>query len=456
MPNFDLEYRPHRLADVIGNQAVTRLLKKLIVEGRIADRSLMFGGPKGCGKTSLARIISKAIVCDNIKDGDPCGDCISCMSVASESSDSFEEFDAATQGTVDHMRHIVDGLEYGNLSGKPFVFIMDEAHRLSKQAQDALLKSVEDRRLVVILCTTEPHKIQGAIRSRVTEFPVTYPSESEMIVRMEHVCRSQAIQYEPGALNLIARSVNVCPRNCLTTIELLAPNITNDSVKSHFRYDSLESLVSILERIDSDSCSALNDLESLMSIESSTWVRDNIILAISSAIRVNVGAKATYPFESKFYASRGNKWADLARFLGSIDKPTPAVIETALISNMSSHVSVQSRDIVMPRIYTSTHVETHVPVVPASAPASAPVSILEVKDVPLSKPANSTLEIDGIKFTENENLTSLDSRIDVMSHAQPPLITKGPFAEVELDSSRVPIPDKEFARGFIQRFKKTH
>ena len=468
---LDLKYRPQRFSDVVGNAAVVRLLKKLSVEGRLAGRSMMFGGPKGCGKTSLARIVARAIVCDELDAGEPCGECHSCLSVISESADSFEEFDAATQGTVDHMRSIVDGLDYGNLSGKPFVFIMDEAHRLSKQAQDALLKSVEDRRLVVILCTTEPHKIQGAIRSRVTEFPVSAPSESEIVARMEHVCRSESVSFDAGALKLMARSLDFCPRACITTIELLSPSVTLDSVKGHFRYSSLECLASVLAAVDSAPASALESLDVLMAAEGPLWVRDHIVLAISSALRVSVGARPTFPVRHDFFASRGKRWADVARTLGSLDRPGPADIEYALISDCPfvapAAVSQQS---IAPSVSIAAPVLVAIPTAvpapmvapaPAPAPTPTPTPILVVpaplKTAPAPAPApapahNSEIEVEGIKFTHNECLTSLDSRIDIPRIAPVPVVHNS--SDVELDRSKIPISEKEFARGLVQRFQK--
>ena len=452
---LDLKYRPQRFSDVVGNAAVVRLLKKLSAEDRLAGRSMMFGGPKGCGKTSLARIVARAIVCDELDGGEPCGGCHSCLSVISESADSFEEFDAATQGTVDHMRSIVDGLDYGNLSGKPFVFIMDEAHRLSKQAQDALLKSVEDRRLVVILCTTEPHKIQGAIRSRVTEFPVSAPTEPEIVARMEYVCRSESVSFDLEALKLTARSLDFCPRACLTTIELLSPSVTLESVKSHFRYSSLESLASILARVDSSPSSALEDLDAVMAAEGPSWVRDHIILAVSSALRVSVGARPTFPAGHVFFASRGKRWAELARLLGALDRPSPADIESALIADcpmVSAHPSpVQAASPSGP--------PQAAPPPPQAAPPPPPQAISQP---PSPRPAlalapapapGAEIEVDGIKFTHNENLTSLDSKIDGGSRTPPVPAVSNP-SDVELDRSKIPISEKEFARGLVQRFQK--
>ena len=181
----------------------------------------MFGGSKGCGKTTMARIVARAIVCDNLNDGEPCDSCESCNSFTDESSVSFDEYDAATQGTVDRVRSLLSDLDFGSFDGKPRVVILDEAHRLSKGAQDALLKAMEDRRLVVILCTTEPRKIVDAIRSRVEEYPISPPSEDAVVALLRKVCKAEKILVDVDALLIVAKSLKNCPRECICALDTL-------------------------------------------------------------------------------------------------------------------------------------------------------------------------------------------------------------------------------------------
>lgn len=464
---FDLKYRPRRFADVIGNKAVVRLLLKLSSEGRLTDRSFMFGGPKGCGKTTLARIVARAIVCDSLQAGEPCSECPSCLSIITESADSFEEFDAATQGTVDRMRSIVQSLDYGNLSGRPLVVVLDEAQRLSKQGQDALLKSIEDRRLIVIFCTTEPHKIQGAIRNRVTEFPISEPPESESIELMEKVCKLESVSYDAAALQLIAKLTGSCPRSCMTSIDLMAPTVTVESVRSFFRHSGMESVASVLGRIDSNPVEALRELDTLMSAEGATWVRDTIVQAISSEMRVSVGARPTFPVPCRFFESRGRRWADLAHILGSMEKPTATGVDVALLTAcpilMTAPGPVQSAPAPpvhvpapvpapAPAPASSVHASAlaPAPAPPVHVPAPAPPAPLSPISIP---PPSKVVEVDGVKYTREESLTSLDSKIDrdPKRHASS---SPRETAEVGLNLSMAPISEKEFARGFVQRFKK--
>jgi len=466
---LDLKYRPRRFADIIGNSAVVQLLLSCSRKGTLASRSMMFGGPKGCGKTSLARIAARAIVCDDLRDGEPCNECNSCLAVISESAESFDEFDAATQGTVDRMRTIVSELEYGSLDSKPFVFILDEAHRLTKQAQDALLKSVEDRRLIVIMCTTEPHKLQGAIRSRVTEYPVVPPSMDQLVPYLGRVCSQEKIGFEPEALTLLAKGQDCCPRTCLTTIELLSTataHLDLQSVKSHLRFASSEALVSALAILDSNPAQALAVIDQLFSNEGPVWVRDNIVSAISSSMRVSVGAKPTYPVPTSFFQNRGAGWADLARQLGTIDKPHAADIEAALLSGLQV---IRSSPVVAP-VYVAPPPAPMTPPTPTQAPApvvatspapppkdqppAPPVAKVEApKEIPRIVPAE--IEVDGVVFSKIESLTSLDAKIERTTRGAPVPLTAVNGPAVELDKTRIPLSEKEFARGFSERYKKS-
>lgn len=468
---LDRKYRPQKFRDVVGNDGIVKLLLIRSRQGTLADRSMMFAGPKGCGKTSLARIVARAIVCESPEDGEPCNACGPCLSVTDGTSMSADEFDAATQGTVERIRSIIDDLEYGTVDGKPRVTVLDEAHRLSKAAQDALLKPVEERELVVILCTTEPHKVGEALRSRFEEYPVSPPPQDLMVKRLQAVCEAEGVAFELDALKAVVRHLGSCPRTCVASVGTMAAlgGATSDAVRQMFRYGSLEAVADVLSSIDSDPSASLDRLSGILMTEGPTWVRDHIVLAVASGYRESVGAKSTFPVPTKFFAIRGSRWTDLARSLSLLDRPTPADVESILLGSRgpvpASSVPPPPSPTPVPSAPPASNAPPAPPPSPAApsvAPTSAPQPRPSAPPKPAAKPAppkaehpvkSVSVEIDGVVFTSSEQLTTLDEKIERGSCGAPsPSATRA--GEVESDRSKTPISEKDFSRGFRQRFQK--
>lgn len=464
---LDLKYRPRKFSDLLGNKGIIELLVKRSIGGTLIDRSMMFGGPKGLGKTTMARIVAKAIACPNKENGEPCCECSLCQSVDDGTSESFDELDAATQGTVDRIRSIVQDLDLGTMDGNPRVVVFDEAQRLSKAAQDALLKPMEDRRVIVILCTTEPHSIKTAIRDRVEEYPVSPPSVEEITNRLQHICKIELIEYDREALDLIVMLNHSNPRTSITSLETIHTlgRITKDNVRQVFRFDSMEDIVKALSLIDSSPVEAFSIFDRLSSHESPTWIRDNIVAAISSALRVSVGAKPTYSIPTMFFPTRGRAWAELAASLSRIDRPDFAAVEAVLMASSPALETVVFDIPPPPPVAKIPSVKViHSPPLPVvEEPVQKIESQQEIVDklsknigsskkteTIIDKPENSkSLEVDGIKFTSTETLTSLDMKIKSSSPPESPVPVTD--ARVQCESGSKPIPPKEFARVFSER-----
>jgi DNA polymerase III subunit gamma/tau len=472
---LDLKYRPRRFADVLGNKGVVKLLLARSRAGTLAEQSMMFGGPKGCGKTSLARIVARAIVCTSLEDGEPCGTCQNCVAVLSETSPDVEELDAASQGTVDKVRTMVRDAEYGSLGGNSHIYLVDEAQRLSAQAQDAFLKAVEDRSFIVILCTTEPQKIKTPIRSRVEEYPVQAPPPEDLVARLAEVCAKESVEAAPEALQMIVKVSENCPRSsliALTSMASLGP-IGTGSVRDFFRFGSLESVVKVLGMLDESPRGAFQVLDELSRRESPAWIRDSIVSAISSALRVDVGARPTFPVHTgSFFQHRNRGWLLLARSLGNVDRPTMADVEAILFENCPAVNGAP----VLPASPTLPH-PVRVPEPPPEASPRADPPLVQLAPIatiptgpaqprytePQKKPEprpelpkapvpSKTLEIDGIKFSSMEELTSLDKKVE-KDLSPPPVLPSGASTPVELDKSHAPIPEKEFVRGLVSRVR---
>ena len=165
------QWRPATFSQVVGQKAVIETLRNQVVTNRIAH-AYLFCGSRGTGKTSTAKILAKAINCENPQDGDPCGECPNCLRVDNEESLDIIEIDAASNNGVDEMRDLRDTVKYPPQYGQYKVYIIDEVHMLSTSAFNALLKTLEEppAHIVFILATTEPQKLPATILSRCQRF----------------------------------------------------------------------------------------------------------------------------------------------------------------------------------------------------------------------------------------------------------------------------------------------
>lgn len=321
--------------------------------------------------------------------------------------------------------------------------------------------------MVVVLCTTEPHAIKSAIRDRVEEYPVSPAPMNALLGRLQYVCRNEHIQADDRSLEFIIELNNFNPRTCLTFLESvsLLGSVTVDSIKSVARFSSMEEIVQALSILDSNPAMALTVLDHVFSYESATWVRDNIVAAISSAVRESVGAKSTYPVPTSFFQTRGRAWATMASALSRIDRPDFAAIEATLLETVQSLTVIPiSPSPILPPPPISASVPTPAPVPSFTAPPPSPSSVSPTNaSIPEKAPAPSksppetsktqSLELDGVKFTRNESLTSLDERIQNSNPPPPPDDRPVIPAGVQLDKSH-PMSAKEFGHAFAQAYRQ--
>ena len=463
MTKWDLKYRPSRFSDVLGNEGVKKLLLTRSRQGSLADQSMMFGGPKGCGKTTMARIVARSILCGDLgEDGEPCGSCPSCVAIGDGVSDSVQELDAASQGTVDRIREMVHDADY---EGGVQVYILDEAQRLSKSAQDALLKAVEERLFIVILCTTEPHKIQGPIRDRVEEYPVYAPPQDALVSRMIYISNLEGLPYEPGALEAVASMNGNTPRSSYLSLGSLAAlgGATMESVRQFFRVESYDLVDKALGLLDSDPLAAFRHLDALSARESPTWIRDAIVQAVQAGLRSSVGARSSFPVPLTFWPARSRGWCNMAMSLGAIDRPNMADVEAVLLSDSPSIPVVAGGPVVVRLPVSATPPSHDDPSPKASSPPDPPPADPDPSPPeadaggetppPDPDPAPKEVEIDGVKFSADETLTSLDKKIGGSIGAPKPEGETAELVQVWLDKSRTPIPERQFVNGFLRTFK---
>lgn len=234
---WDILYRPRKYSDVLGQDGSVRLLKTRVSNGTAFDTSYIFAGGYGRGKTTLSRIHAMAMLCQDLdtRDPEPCGHCDNCKDVLNEQSQAFTERDAASNGSADAMRAIVEELPYVLANAPKRIYLIDEFQRTSAAAQDILLKPIEEKRLVVMLCTTEAEKIRGAIRSRCEEYTIKKVTREDIFPRMRMVLEEQGVQYVDDAVLIVIDRAEGHVRNVLNNLEMVAQlgPITVESVREY-------------------------------------------------------------------------------------------------------------------------------------------------------------------------------------------------------------------------------
>lgn len=214
------EWRPRSFSQVLGQPQVTRTLRRAVAAGKVAH-AYLFSGPRGTGKTSVARILARAVNCLSPEEGDPCGSCSPCREIASGASLDVLEMDAASHRGIDDVRELRERAYYLPVSLRRKVYILDEVHMLTPEAFNAVLKILEEppEHLLFILATTEPHKIPETILSRCQRFAFRRLSLGDMVSRMEEVLAREGVSAEREALESLAFHAEGGMRDALALLE---------------------------------------------------------------------------------------------------------------------------------------------------------------------------------------------------------------------------------------------
>jgi DNA polymerase III subunit gamma/tau len=218
------KYRPATFAEVVGQDHVTQPLQTSLAAGRI-NHAYLFSGPRGCGKTSSARIMARSLNCVQGPTPDPCGVCTSCVALAPEGAGSIDvvELDAASHGGVDDTRELRDRAFYMPAESRYRIFIIDEAHMVSAQGFNALLKIVEEppEHIVFIFATTEPDKVMTTIRSRTHHYPFRLIPPATLRKLLERLCAEEGVHVEPAVFPLVIQAGGGSARDSLSILDQL-------------------------------------------------------------------------------------------------------------------------------------------------------------------------------------------------------------------------------------------
>src|SRR5580704_6537082 len=214
------KYRPQSFADVVNQEHVKTTLENAIAQNRIAH-GYIFSGQRGTGKTTVARILARCLNCVNGPTNRPCDACASCREIAAGGSVDVIEIDAASNRGINEMRELRENVRYRPARDRYKVFIVDEAHQITSEAFNALLKTLEEppEWTVFILCTTEAHKIPTTIASRCQQFSFRSVDFAEVVKRMEEICGKEGIEADPEVLSVLAQAGEGSVRDSLSALD---------------------------------------------------------------------------------------------------------------------------------------------------------------------------------------------------------------------------------------------
>ena len=306
------KYRPQNFSEIIGQEHIVKTLTNAISSGMISH-AYLFAGPRGSGKTTIARLLAKAVNCQNRKDGEaePCNKCNSCLEIMGSRSIDLIEIDAASHRGIDEIRELRDGIKFAPIKSKYKVFIIDESHQLTKEAFNALLKTLEEppSHAIFILATTEIHKMIPTIVSRCQRFDFRKLTLPEIIKRLEIITEKEKVKIEKPALELIALNSGGSLRDGESLLDQVLTFAGTLGRKSEIKAEDIKNLLGLVEiNMVSNFCQFLIEKKVPQAIQFLNEIADRgadlqeFAKALINYLRQSLILKISLPADSAFVA----------------------------------------------------------------------------------------------------------------------------------------------------------
>jgi DNA polymerase-3 subunit gamma/tau len=398
---------------VLGQKGTIKILRQFVRLGKARQQSYLFGGPFGSGKTTLGRILARALLCSApTEQGDPCDQCASCRSLLTlGTAEGYVEVDAATNSGKDQMRKIVEEIQFSTFSGRHRVYLFDESHQLTANALDAMLKPLEetvqgtqDKQLVCIFCTTEPEKMRATILSRCAPAFIVRPVSPDKIAGLlAKVCEAENIVHEADLLQLIAEITECHIRDALKSLEGIAMlgEVNRDNVTAYLHLDLNGFYLDILENLGGDISKVLASLAALLERCSPATCYEKLSETALIAYQSGLEAVRVEAFRDKerlmgLTASHGDNLLGMA--VKFSERPAKSSAGALKLDLLQMHARLVSGRSLSPRVEVAsslTLTPVPAPVIPAPAltspvPSPTPSPTPSVSPMLVVDPMNPT------------------------------------------------------------------